>query len=593
MAKYPNIHAALLGELRHLLKHGTVVPSRNGKTLEVLARKITLWNPQQRFHLLPGRNANPFAQVAETLWVLGGRNDIKYLAPYLSHAPEFSDDGETWRAGYGPRLRNWWETVDQVENVLDLLHADPTSRRAVISLWDPSQDYAETRDVPCNNWIQFLSRDGWLDMHIVTRSNDIMWGWSGINAFEWSVLHEAVAVDLGLSMGYATFFTGSFHLYKRHWEKAKRIVAATESAGAFYPSSLGETTSARITSGWPRFSLELARVLEYVDDLHATGFEAVHRPHWTLERTQWDPFLQQCATMLTVHTLATLPNFRAPLVQEQIRDNLSLLEGEARVVSQEWLFRKGLITESGATGEADSRARELRGDAVTDEEEGRDAGATCAATPKPAETRSDAVAEAVAAAETLRLAVPGTDPVSMEQISATLAHLEAAKSRSYGDSWKKYGERLSIFPNICRKVDRIEAILGGAAPTSDETLLDTVADCAVYAIKYLGWQLEQRQFNVSTLFLDVARHVLQYAEMKLPSSAPNATLVTCSEDILDAAATLRRLLYEDASITLQDFNIARHRATSKLAYASLRWLEITARETPGVWNAYAAAVVLL
>jgi len=103
----------------------------------------------------------------------------------------------TWRGAYGPRLRNWFG-VDQVAAVFQLLRADHASRRAVINLFDPSRDFAQSKDVPCNNWLHFLIRDGHLVLNVVTRSNDIMWGFSGINTFEWSVLHEMMAFWLGV-----------------------------------------------------------------------------------------------------------------------------------------------------------------------------------------------------------------------------------------------------------------------------------------------------------------------------------------------------------------------------------------------------------
>jgi thymidylate synthase len=57
--------------------------------------------------VLPGRNNNVFAQLAETAWVLAGRNDLAFLGHYLPRVADFSDDGRTWRGAYGPRIRRW------------------------------------------------------------------------------------------------------------------------------------------------------------------------------------------------------------------------------------------------------------------------------------------------------------------------------------------------------------------------------------------------------------------------------------------------------------------------------------------------------
>jgi hypothetical protein len=68
-----------------------------------------------------------------------------------------------------------------------------------------------------------------------------MWGWSGINAFEWSVLLEIVAGLSNLAVGSLHFSTTSFHLYEQHWDKAQRISAS------------GLASESRFTKGSPRF----------------------------------------------------------------------------------------------------------------------------------------------------------------------------------------------------------------------------------------------------------------------------------------------------------------------------------------------------
>jgi len=196
--------------------------SRAGNTRELRHIGITLNRPWEREITLESRKANIAAQIVETMWVLAGRSDVAGLAPYLPRAVDFSDDGRTWRSGYGRRLRNF-NGVDQLAFVAETLRTNPGSRQAVINLWDPTVDSTPGKDVACNNWLSFSSRHGALDLHVGIRSNDAMWGWSGINAFEWSVLLEVVAGLAGLEIGSLHFSTTSFHLYEQHWAKAGRI----------------------------------------------------------------------------------------------------------------------------------------------------------------------------------------------------------------------------------------------------------------------------------------------------------------------------------------------------------------------------------
>ncbi|MBD3778254.1 MAG: hypothetical protein IE923_03180 [Micrococcales bacterium] len=223
--------------LHRLLTHGDPVDSRNGPTLELAAQKITITHPTERFLFSPGRNNNPFAAIAEAMWVIAGRNDLAYLTPYLRRAPRYSDDGGlTWRAGYGPRLRNW-QGVDQVFHVYSALTAAPESRRAAMSLFDPASDFSTSADVPCNNWLHFLTRNGRLDLNVAARSTDIWFGFSAINIFEWSLLLEMMARWLRLDVGTLTFFTSSLHLYQEHRERAQRVLELSNEA----PGYIGDT----------------------------------------------------------------------------------------------------------------------------------------------------------------------------------------------------------------------------------------------------------------------------------------------------------------------------------------------------------------
>lgn len=231
---FTDVNEALPRLLTSLLHAGDEVGSRDGRTMELTHVGITLEQPWKRELLLPERKASIAAQVAETMWVLAGRSDVGWLSNYLPRAAQFSDDGQVWRAGYGPRLRSWWnlppgtrvavdQPVDQLAYVYNTLKASPSSRQAVASIWDPVVDTQPGKDIPCNDWLSFSSRLGKLDLHVAVRSNDAMWGWSGINTFEWSALLEVMAGLLGLGVGKLHFSVTSFHLYERHWAKASRI----------------------------------------------------------------------------------------------------------------------------------------------------------------------------------------------------------------------------------------------------------------------------------------------------------------------------------------------------------------------------------
>ena len=219
-----NITDALVTVLDDIDSRGQFVAARGSEQREVLSALVTIDRPRERVLTIPHRNNNVFAQLAETMWVLAGRNDLDFLTSYLPRAVDFSDDGKTWRAAYGPRLRSWGGGVDQLAQVRARLTEDRHTKRAVAAIFDPAQDYADTLDVPCNNWLHFLHRDSALLLNVAVRANDAIWGFSGINVFEWSVLHELMASTLGWTVGRMSWFVGTLHVYERHYETARRIV---------------------------------------------------------------------------------------------------------------------------------------------------------------------------------------------------------------------------------------------------------------------------------------------------------------------------------------------------------------------------------
>lgn len=219
-----NVTAALTDVLANIEARGKIVAARGSEQREILSALVTIDRPCERVLTIPHRNASVFAQIAETLWVLAGRDDLEFLNRYLPRAVDFSDDGKTWRAAYGPRLRAWGGEVDQLAQVRARLTEDAHTKRAVAAIFDPASDYVDTLDVPCNNWLHFLQRDGELHLSVAIRANDAIWGFSGINTFEWSVLHELMAVTLGWKVGSLSWFVGTLHIYERHYETAKRIL---------------------------------------------------------------------------------------------------------------------------------------------------------------------------------------------------------------------------------------------------------------------------------------------------------------------------------------------------------------------------------
>lgn len=221
---YPSI---LKQALAALLSDGTPVSPRGRPTREIQHVGFSLADPLRRFPRIPHRNANIFALVAETLWVFAGRNDLAFIQEYLPRMTSFSDDGVTLSGAYGPRLRDY-SGVDQLHAAIATLLEDGSSRRAAISLFDPALHHDQSKkDIPCCTSLHFTQQDHRLNLCVYSRSMDIMWG-SAINFFEWTLLQEAAALWLNLSLGTYTHVVGSLHVYEEFLPRAEKLVRAPE-----------------------------------------------------------------------------------------------------------------------------------------------------------------------------------------------------------------------------------------------------------------------------------------------------------------------------------------------------------------------------
>lgn len=290
MTAYRNTNDAFTSLLDTIVRDGREVKVRGKVTKEICAQVIELEAPTERCLFVAGRNNNIFAAIAESMWVLAGRNDLEYLSPYLQRAHEFSDDGgKTWRGGYGPRLRDW-NGIDQLQKVVELLQMDPTSRRAVITLYDPDRDFTASNDVPCNNWLHFIARNGKLHLHVAARSTDIWWGFSGINAFEWTLLLEMMAYWIGLAPGSLVFFTSSLHLYEHHYAQADVVRRSLPKKSAPYPAQ-----RAAFGTPWDQFDNALVDWMKLEQDIRQGGDLEEVGAHLA------DPLLHQYIQMIDLY----------------------------------------------------------------------------------------------------------------------------------------------------------------------------------------------------------------------------------------------------------------------------------------------------
>lgn len=271
-----NVNDALQQGISMMKIEADEVPSRNGMTLEVDCPVATVYqNPHERVLINKVRDANPFFHLMEALWILAGRHDTKFLCEFNKRMADYADDGISFNAPYGFRLRNgvqteWKDKHDQLEQIITILSKDPNSRQAVAQIWDDKDLMRQTKDKACNMSIVFRVRKNKLCMTVYNRSNDMIWGAYGANVVQFSMIQEYVAACLGLPMGSYTQVSNSYHIYTEDaggevWDRIKdqsitceNVYVKCNNLVLMQDSSMGEFKNdlGRFFGSYDSFSLE-------------------------------------------------------------------------------------------------------------------------------------------------------------------------------------------------------------------------------------------------------------------------------------------------------------------------------------------------
>lgn len=240
--RYHTSEHAYLQLLKQVLSEGESRKDRTGVgTLSVFGPQIE-FDLQQGFPLLTTKRVN-FAHIAhEVLWYISGSTTTEYLEKHSVHvwnantSRSFLDQrglqsydiGETgplygfqWRHFGGDfRNVNLSPGVDQLQNMLNLLRTNPTSRRIFMSAWN-AMDLDKMCLEPCHVSFQLYVRsDKYLDGKLYMRSNDLFLG-APWNIAAYSLLIHMFAHLSGYVPGKLVYSLGDAHIYSNHLEQVK------------------------------------------------------------------------------------------------------------------------------------------------------------------------------------------------------------------------------------------------------------------------------------------------------------------------------------------------------------------------------------
>jgi thymidylate synthase len=192
---------------------GDVSTATRGSFRELRGSTLRLKNPRCRISWSDMRGTL-FSAVGELLWYLSGRDDVEFIAYYVTAYRKEAEENGTIAGAYGPRLVGG-PGGGQLAHVTSMLRDHPSTRRAVIQLFDRKDvsSIGRLHDVPCTCVLQFLIRDDKLDLVTFMRSSDVYLGLPH-DIFAFTMIQELVASELGVSLGEYVHMAGSLHLYE-------------------------------------------------------------------------------------------------------------------------------------------------------------------------------------------------------------------------------------------------------------------------------------------------------------------------------------------------------------------------------------------
>ena len=97
--------------------------------------------------------------------------------------------------------------------MIEKLKSNPSTRHAAISIYDGKEMNKYSKDTPCTYAVQFTIIDEKLNMSVYMRSNDLWFGFCN-DQYQFSMLQQRVATELGIEVGWYYHHAHNMHLYK-------------------------------------------------------------------------------------------------------------------------------------------------------------------------------------------------------------------------------------------------------------------------------------------------------------------------------------------------------------------------------------------
>lgn len=226
--------------LADIIDFGEDSPDRTGVGTRRLFAQQLRFDLRRGFPAVTTKRLAWKAVTSELLWFLEGSHDERRLAQILhgttdaakrtiwtdnAQADYWQDraqyDGDLGRI-YGVQWRDWrnsrGEQIDQILDLVEGIKRDPTSRRHILTAWNPGE-LNQMALPPCHVMSQYyVSNRGEISCHMYQRSVDAFLGLP-FNIASYALFTHLLAHVTKLKVGELVISTGDTHVYRNHFEQ--------------------------------------------------------------------------------------------------------------------------------------------------------------------------------------------------------------------------------------------------------------------------------------------------------------------------------------------------------------------------------------
>ena len=220
--------------VKHVLDNGELKEDRTGTGTKSVFGYQMRFNLYDGFPMVTTKKLHLKSIIYELLWFLNGDTNIKYLQENgVKIWDAWADSNGDLGPVYGFQWRNWNnDGIDQISNLINDIKNNPSSRRHLISAWNPSvlPDTSKSFETnvangkaalpPCHAFFQFHVINGKLSCQLYQRSADIFLG-VPFNIASYSLLTIMIAQVCDLKVGDFIHTFGDAHIYSNHFDQMK------------------------------------------------------------------------------------------------------------------------------------------------------------------------------------------------------------------------------------------------------------------------------------------------------------------------------------------------------------------------------------